>query len=145
MGAERDFSKDEARRELEKRVKKVSEADVEKVVKEAEEIERKVKRGSLLSRQLEKVRLLLMLVRDYWNGEYRDIDWFNVAVAVAALIYVLTPIDLIPDFIPVAGQVDDVAVLLVAWELISKEVCRYAEWKAERDKKVRELYESVCL
>jgi len=144
MNNEKDFSKDKARRELEKRVKNISEDDVQEVVTKAEDIERKVRQGSILSQQLDKVRFLLMLVKDYWNGEYRNIDWFNIAVAVAALIYVLTPIDLIPDFIPVAGQMDDVAVLLVAWEFISKEVCRYAEWKAERDPTVRELFERVC-
>jgi uncharacterized membrane protein YkvA (DUF1232 family) len=144
MGEKKGISKEEARAELERRASEVSERDLTEVVEKAEEIEKKVERGSVLRQQLDKVRLLLMLVKDFWRKEYRDIDWFYIAIAVAALIYVLSPIDLIPDFIPVAGQMDDVAVLLVAWEIISREVCKYAKWKAQRDERAAELYRSAC-
>jgi uncharacterized membrane protein YkvA (DUF1232 family) len=35
-------------------------------------------------------------------------------IPVLALLYLLSPLDLVPDWIPVAGQLDDVAILLIA-------------------------------
>lgn len=41
-------------------------------------------------------------------------------IPLLAVIYVLFPIDIVPDVIPVAGQLDDVAVLLLALRLFVK-------------------------
>jgi uncharacterized membrane protein YkvA (DUF1232 family) len=38
-------------------------------------------------------------------------------IPVAAMLYVLSPIDLIPDTIPVLTQIDDIAVMLIAARL----------------------------
>ena len=55
----------------------------------------------------------------------------------AVLAYLLSPIDLIPDFIPVLGQLDDVVLVpagfYVVWRMIPKEVWRDAQARAERD------------
>jgi uncharacterized membrane protein YkvA (DUF1232 family) len=56
----------------------------------------------------------------------------------------LSPNIAIAVFIPVAGRFDDAAVLLLVGEMISKKVCRYAGWKAKRDKRAKELYASAC-
>ncbi len=49
----------------------------------------------------------------YWRGEYRAISPKALISVVAGLMYFLSPIDAIPDFIPVFGMLDDIAVL--AW------------------------------
>ena len=46
--------------------------------------------------------------------------WYAKALAIAVAAYALSPIDLIPDFIPVLGYLDDVllvplGILLVVW------------------------------
>ena len=46
--------------------------------------------------------------------------WYAKALAIAVVAYALSPIDLIPDFIPVLGYLDDVllvplGILLVVW------------------------------
>jgi len=46
-------------------------------------------------------------------------DWIKI---VAAIIYIISPIDLVPDFIPVAGWLDDLAVLIVAGVPIFKKL-----------------------
>jgi hypothetical protein len=55
-----------------------------------------------------------------------------VVAAVAVTIYFLSPIDLIPDFIPVLGLLDDVA--LVAWfsTTIKEELDKFSEWEKTR-------------
>ena len=52
------------------------------------------------------------------------------------LAYLLSPIDLIPDFIPVVGQLDDIVVVpagfFIVWRMIPREVWRDAQARAER-------------
>ena len=54
------------------------------------------------------------------------VPWYAKAVAVAVAAYALSPIDLIPDFIPVLGYVDDVLVvpagILLAVKLVPPDV-----------------------
>lgn len=48
-----------------------------------------------------------------------DMPWLPKAVALVTLAYALSPIDLIPDFIPVLGYLDDVLILPlgIVWAL----------------------------
>ena len=56
---------------------------------------------------------LVRLVRSYVSGEYRAISATTIVSGLAVLLYVLSPIDLIPDFIPVLGFLDDLS--LISW------------------------------
>jgi uncharacterized membrane protein YkvA (DUF1232 family) len=62
----------------------------------------------------------------YFAGRDPRVPWFAKAVAVAVAAYALSPIDLIPDFIPILGQVDDLLILplgtLLAVKLIPPEI-----------------------
>ena len=72
---------------------------------------------------------LVRLVRSYATGEYRQIQISTIVSGLAVLLYVVSPIDLIPDFIPVVGFLDDLS--LVSW-FIGKfhgEITRFREWE----------------
>ena len=58
---------------------------------------------------------LVRLVRNYISGDYRDVATSTIISGFAVLLYVLSPIDLIPDFIPVIGFLDDLS--LISWFL----------------------------
>jgi uncharacterized membrane protein YkvA (DUF1232 family) len=76
-----------------------------------------------------KVRLLWMVLRDYVNGSYRKLPWKAVAAVAAAVIYVVSPFDLIPDFLGPIGFTDDVLVLALTWRLVKQELLDYCAWK----------------
>ncbi|MCX8072270.1 MAG: DUF1232 domain-containing protein [Candidatus Binatia bacterium] len=57
------------------------------------------------------VRLGWRLLRDGRVG------WLPKAVFVGAIVYVFLPLDLLPDTLPLVGQVDDLLLLLFAWKL----------------------------
>jgi len=81
-------------------------------------------------KQLFEVALTLVrLVRSYASGEYRDIKNSTIISGLAVLLYVLSPIDLIPDFIPVVGFLDDLS--LVSWFIgkFQSEIIRFREWE----------------
>jgi len=54
---------------------------------------------------------LWRFIRAWRDGTYRDVPWKSIVVAVAGIFYFLDPIDIIPDFIPVIGYLDDSVVL----------------------------------
>lgn len=111
---------------------KVTDKDVEKVVSKSEEIQKKFGVGGPLRRFVDDGQLLLSLVRDYWAGQYRRIPYGTVAAAVFTLIYVLNPLDLVPDFLPIIGQVDDAAVLAGCLLLIQQDLVAYRGWRQAR-------------
>lgn len=81
-------------------------------------------------RQLFEVALTLVrLVRYYISGEYRDIATSTIVSGLAVLLYVLSPIDLVPDFIPVLGFLDDLS--LVSWFVgkFQAEIIRFQAWE----------------
>jgi uncharacterized membrane protein YkvA (DUF1232 family) len=85
----------------------------------------KVAPGKLQTR----LRLLWMVVRDYANGKYRKVPWKAVAAIVAAVVYVVSPIDLIPDFLVPLGWSDDLLALALTWGLVKRELRDYCAWK----------------
>lgn len=83
----------------------------------------------MLSRLWRDFKLLLPLVRDYWKGRYRDVSYRSWIVLVLTLAYILSPIDLIPDYILGFGQIDDVVILGLALNFLEKDLTKYREWK----------------
>jgi uncharacterized membrane protein YkvA (DUF1232 family) len=72
---------------------------------------------------------LVRLVRSYATGEYRQIQPGTIISGLAVLLYVLSPIDLVPDFIPVLGFLDDLS--LVSWFIgkFHDEITRFRDWE----------------
>ena len=108
---------------------KITEEDVKKVVNKSEEIGRKFSAKGPLARFLEDGQLLMAIVKDYWSGTYRQIPFGVIASIVFTLIYVLNPFDLVPDVLPVIGQVDDAAVIGACLMLVEQDLQKYKAWK----------------
>ena len=94
-------------------------------------IPNKLLSASLLSRLFEDVKLLFLLIRDYWNGVYRDVSIWSILVFSIGIIYILSPIDIISDFSLGIGQIDDAVVLLLCLNFLEKDLYKYKEWIAQ--------------
>src|SRR5258708_27819883 len=57
---------------------------------------------------------MLRLIRAYSQGDYRDVPESTLVVIIAAIIYVVNPLDVIPDALPALGFLDDATVLALA-------------------------------
>jgi uncharacterized membrane protein YkvA (DUF1232 family) len=77
----------------------------------------------------DRIRLLGRLVRAYANGSYREIGVGNIVLIVAAILYFVTPIDLIPDAVPGAGLMDDATVLAFVLAKLDTELVRFSAWE----------------
>ena len=91
-----------------------------------------LKNGKGLQRYAKDLLLLFSLAKDYYQGNYRDIPYKTISAAVVGLLYVINPIDIIPDFIPFIGQVDDALVLGFCLKLIQKDLLQYKAWKDDQ-------------
>ncbi len=108
---------------------KITQKDVEKVVNKSDEIEKKFRSRGPLQRFIDDGKLLISAVRDYWTGKYRKWPWGTVAAVVFTLIYVLDPFDLVPDVLPIIGEVDDAAVVAACLFLIERDLLAYKQWR----------------
>jgi uncharacterized membrane protein YkvA (DUF1232 family) len=84
----------------------------------------------------EKITLLGSLIKAYASGEYRQIELPSLLKVIAGLIYFVSPIDLIPDFLPYIGLTDDVALLLFIINSIDGELAKFEQWKKSKPIKV---------
>ena len=86
------------------------------------------------------VELMLSLVEDYAEKNYSQIPKASIISAIAAIVYVISPIDLIPDVIVGAGFLDDAAVVLLVLEFgLKKDLENYKKWCKERsDERLKE-------
>lgn len=113
--------------------KNVTQNDVEKVVNKSEEIQKKFSAKGPLSRFIDDGKLLISIVKDYWAGTYRQVPYGAIASMVFSLIYVLNPFDIVPDMLPLIGQLDDVAVMGACLILVEQDLYKYKNWKEGQD------------
>ena len=78
---------------------------------------------------LKLLKLLVRMVRAHLNGSYRSFSPVTLLMFVFALVYFITPIDLIPDFVPVLGFTDDVTVAFMIMKRFSSDIDKYREWE----------------
>jgi uncharacterized membrane protein YkvA (DUF1232 family) len=71
---------------------------------------------------------LFSMLSDSFNKKY-PVPKKTVFVITFALLYLISPIDISPDIIPLIGFVDDVAVLAFAFSLIKDDLENYRAWK----------------
>ena len=96
----------------------------------------KIKSGhwSPVQRQMIKEKFLVLgrMAKAYALGRYRAVPWKAMLILLAAVIYFLNPIDLIPDLIPLVGFTDDFAILLWVYNAIGEEVDKFLAWEQSR-------------
>lgn len=73
--------------------------------------------------------LVLELIDDYRSGAYREISWRSLAMAAAALLYSVSPGDVVPDFLPLVGSMDDALVIGLTMRMLRKDLERYCRFK----------------
>ena len=115
-------------------VTKIEEDDIEILLDNEEAVSRKISNAAPLRKFIELGKIMFAMLRDFQKGNYPKVPWFTVASIVLALLYVLNPLDLIPDFIPGIGYIDDMAVMSIALGWIETDLHKYLDWRLEGGK-----------
>ena len=134
------FTKDKLEDELSKKKSKAEEIlkdeeKTERILNKAKGLLGKLIDQSTVDNFAEDIATTIELIRDYVKGNYRDIPIALVIAVMAGLLYFVSPIDLIPDFIPGIGFLDDIAILtLILVKGLSVELEEYRKWKTKTQK-----------
>ena len=110
---------------------KVSAEDAapEKVAQEKDATIDKIKNASALSSLLDNIRTAYDMISDSVTGRYKGVSKSTIALLAGGLAYLALPVDLVPDFIPVAGWMDDAAVLAWIFKRCADEFQKYKDFK----------------
>jgi len=87
----------------------------------------------------DRIMVMVRMARAYINGSYRDVPWKSIVAVTAALIYFVTPLDLVPDFIPISGFLDDFTVVLWVYNSIKHQLDDFVVWETEIKGELRSL------
>ncbi|MCC6914466.1 MAG: DUF1232 domain-containing protein, partial [Rhodospirillaceae bacterium] len=115
---------------LRKGLRTMKGGDIMRVVRRSKGLRRLI--NGPLSDMGEDVSALLAMVKDYSNGTYREMPRATALAATFALLYVLNPFDLMPDFIPGIGYLDDMSMVALVIGSIRRDVANYARWRRSR-------------
>ena len=85
-----------------------------------------------IRRVIEKVKVLVEMLGVYVKGEYKKIPKKTLVLLVAALIYLVNPFDLIPDFLIGIGYVDDAGVIAFVFQSVYEDIQKFERWKESK-------------
>ena len=100
-----------------------------------ERLEKKLSLIPIAGGMLSEIPVLISLVKAYIEKRYANVPIGTVIAIVGALLYFLSPIDLVPDLLPAIGLVDDAAVIALALKLVHDDVKEYQSWKKENEER----------
>ena len=107
--------------------------EVDEVIKREGKLSFLMSSVKMLKKYYKLVDVMMMMIKDYRKGNYKAVPWFTIAAIGGSLLYILSPFDLIPDFIPGLGYLDDITVLTIVVGWIDSDLHRYLDWKLEKD------------
>jgi len=87
------------------------------------------KKHEVLNNIWDRMQLLFSLVKDWSNGSYKNISKSAILAIIGGIIYFVSPLDVVPDWLLGLGLVDDAAVLGLIINQLDKELTRYKQWK----------------
>ena len=119
----------DAEEEINKRAEGMSREDIGDTVGQEKKAERMAKKG-LLSQYWQDIKSSFALLKDWYMGNYTKIPFRMVASIAGAMHYLVSPLDVVPDWVPFGGLLDDALVLAAIFALSRSDLNAYTIWAA---------------
>ncbi len=120
-------------------ITKIDDDDVKLTMDNQKEISDTIINSGFLKKYSELVKVLFGMLKDYRKGVYTKVPWFTIATIAFTFLYILNPLDIIPDFIPGLGYIDDFAMLTFGIRFIQSDIHSYLDWKIENGDTIDDL------
>ena len=78
----------------------------------------------------DQLGIVTRLLKAYASGQYRQLPWKTLIRIIAVLIYFVSPIDILPDFLPIIGLTDDIALMLWLFSGMGDDIEKFRQWEA---------------
>ncbi len=88
------------------------------------------KNKGALGRVGEDLKAFIRLLKAWTTRRYRSMPWRSLSLVIAAVLYFVSPIDAMPDFIPALGFLDDVFIVTWVMRTIQKDLEKFRAWEA---------------
>lgn len=125
------FDENQAQNELKKGYKKAEILlhDENKLEIFLQKIENKLTIVPIVGNALSYIPVMISMIRSYVRKEYTEIPIGSIISMISALIYFVSPVDIIPDFLPVVGYLDDAAIVAACIKLVKSDIDDYKQWR----------------
>lgn len=127
-----------AEEELGKRAENMTREDIADVLGKEGKAKTIVEKAGFLSQYWNDIKTSFSLIRDWFSGTYDKVPARMIVSLAGALIYLVSPLDLIPDWVPMAGLVDDAAMLAFVFQLSKVDLNAYRQWKKRQQDESQE-------
>ncbi|MCV9386890.1 YkvA family protein [Reichenbachiella ulvae] len=88
-----------------------------------------VNNNDKLKELVDKLSVFLRMVKAQFTGQYRELPWRTLLLVAGGMLYFVTPLDLIPDFLPALGFTDDLAIIFWIYNSIQEDIERFQSWE----------------
>ena len=112
-------------------IETVNETDFETIFDKKDQLFAKINHPDW-KKYKQKVILIFQFLKDVKQKNYPETPWKTLAAMIFAVLYIINPLDLVPDFIPFVGYLDDFTVFGFIFKLINTDLESYEEWKQEQ-------------
>ena len=109
--------------------------DDEKMETLFQEFEKKLKLIPKIGKRASDVAVLLSMLRAYIKKQYTDVSIATILAAVAGLIYVVNPMDIVPEYILGVGVLDDAAIVGIILQAMHMDLNKYKKWQKANGKR----------
>jgi uncharacterized membrane protein YkvA (DUF1232 family) len=80
---------------------------------------------------LDSFKDVVRMVRLSVTGKYPQLPWKSALSIVGVFLYFVSPIDVIPDFVPFLGFLDDIFLLTKLFDWVSEDLSNFRDWEAK--------------
>jgi uncharacterized membrane protein YkvA (DUF1232 family) len=99
------------------------------------DFEEKLKLIPKVGKRASDLAVLLSMLRAYIKKQYTDVSLSTILLGIAGLIYVVNPMDVVPEYILGVGLLDDAAILGIILQAMHMDLNKYKKWQEENGRR----------
>ena len=137
MKTKKEYSERKLKKSLEENKEKAKAFlnDDDKMETLFQDFEKRLKLIPKIGKRASDIAVLLSMLRAYIKKQYTDIAIGTILAAIAGLIYVVNPMDVVPEYIIGFGIVDDAAVIGIILQALHMDLNKYKKWQKANGKR----------